>query len=133
MILDASVALSWFFEDERPTFADEVLESLTHEGAQVIPLWRLEVANALLVAERKGRIDPAYTARILKRVRSLPIEQVEQGAAEDILKLARQFRLSAYDAAYLEVAVRLRTGLATLDAPLARAARKLRALAFGPA
>ncbi|MCB1325392.1 MAG: type II toxin-antitoxin system VapC family toxin [Spirochaetales bacterium] len=129
--MDASVTLSWFFEDEQKPAAEELLDRLDQHDIRTISLWRLELTNALLVAERRNRITPAYTAQVWKRLRALPIVLIDSGSPEDILKLARNHKLSAYDAAYLEAAWRLKTPIASLDAALSKAARKLRLLAPG--
>lgn len=126
-VVDASVVMSWCFEDEGNGYAETVLESLESAAALAPAIWPLEVGNVLLVAERKKRLDQAASVRFLSLLGSLPIT-VEQEPPErmckEILSLARAHALSTYDACYLDLAMRLALPLATLDAPLAKAARK---------
>jgi predicted nucleic acid-binding protein len=125
-ILDASIALAWFFEDEADAYAEAVRDSMTKAVALVPALWYLEIGNALLVAERKGRTSESRVTRFLTLLTSLPIRPDHETAARawtDTLGLARKHRLSTYDAAYLELALREGLPLATLDEPLRDALR----------
>ncbi len=125
LVLDASVALSWCFEDEGDEYAFQVLDSLRTEEAVVPTLWMLEVSNGLLVAERRGRIDSATVTKFTRFLLSLPlaIDPAERGRAfGETRRLARSHGLTSYDAAYLELGVRLGVPLATLVAALAAAA-----------
>ena len=127
LVLDASVALSWVLPDESNARADAVLERLEAEPVFVPQLWTLEISNALLAAERRGRIGEAQVQRGLTALLALPISVETAEAAQvfaSTLALARQHGLSVYDAAYLDLAIRLALPLATLDGNLARAARK---------
>lgn len=127
LVLDASVALSWCFEDEGGAMEMAVLQRLREDEAVVPALWTLEVANGLVTAERRGRLDAAGVVRSAHLLLALPIvvEPVERsGAASSVVPLARRHRLSAYDAAYLELALRRGIPLATSDAALRRAARE---------
>lgn len=126
LVLDASIALSWCFEDEGSGEALQVLERLRGDEAVVPPLWSLEVANGLLTAERRRRLDAEAVVRAGDLLLSLPI--VVEPAARTrplttVLPLARKYKLSAYDAAYLELALRRNIPLATLDRSLGSAAR----------
>lgn len=124
--MDASVALSWFLSDESDVYADSVLGKLTNHEAVVPGLWYLEISNALTLLERRGRIKEAETTRILSLERGLPIEIDDTPVTEivdGVLSLARRFKLSAYDATYLELALRLGLPLATLDRTLKAAAK----------
>lgn len=126
-VLDASVALAWCFEDEGGEYALGVLESLRTSEAAVASLWPLEVANGLLTAERRGRLDRPAAVTFTEMVLSLPIvvDPVARRRAFDATHaLARTHDLTSYDAAYLELAVRLGVPLATLDRPLAEAAAR---------
>lgn len=126
LVLDASVALSWCFEDEGGAMEMAVLRRLRDDEAVVPALWTLEVTNGLVTAERRGRLDAAGVLRASHLLLALPIvvEPVERsGAASAVLPLARRHGLSAYDAAYLELALRRGIPLATADAALHRAAR----------
>lgn len=125
-VLDASVTLSWCFEDEADAAGDAVLRRLAGGRAAVPAVWPLEVANVLLGAERRGRIGAAEARRFLVLLEALPIEVDAHGLARaprEALQLARAHGLSVYDATYLELAVRTGAALATRDARLAAAAR----------
>jgi predicted nucleic acid-binding protein len=124
-VIDASLTLSWAFEDESTPFTVAVLKSLETLQAVVPALWPFEVANVLRSAERQGRITTAAQAEFLEFLRLLPVVIEHRPAAwlaQQILPLARTYRLSAYDAAYLELAIREGLPLATLDDDLSRAA-----------
>lgn len=126
-VLDASVAVSWFFEDEGGEYASTVLESLTKWHAIVPSLWALEVANVLLMAERRKRCSEAEAVRFVELLESLPIvtdDDTPRHALHGVYQHAREYGLSAYDAAYLELAMRFGAPLATLDKQLAEAATK---------
>ncbi len=127
IVLDASMTLAWLFEDEQ---TDQVLATINHVymgGASVPPLWRYEVANGLQMAIRRQRITPDYRTRCLDKIDELPITIDPEGLSEiwsTTIKLADLYRLTVYDAAYLELAQRRRLPLATLDAALSKAARE---------
>ena len=119
------MTLSWAFECESTLFTVEVLKSLETVHAVAPALWAFEVASVLSIAERRGRMDAAAQGAFLERLRRLPIAIEQRPAtwlAQQILPLARTYRLSAYDAAYLELAIREGLPLATLDDDLRRAA-----------
>jgi predicted nucleic acid-binding protein len=126
--LDASVALSWCFADEENPYARMVLGMLRGANVVVPAIWPLEIANALVVAERRHRLKLTETSRFLSLIEGLDIV-VDPGTSArafgETLSLARRHGLSAYDAAYLELAVRDALPLATLDEDLKNAARKL--------
>jgi predicted nucleic acid-binding protein len=124
-VLDCSAALAWCFPDEADAAGEKLLRALDRGTAVVPGLWFLEVANALAAAERRGRVSRAEADEALRLLSRLPIRADDRSGftlAADLLALARSRRLSAYDAAYLELAARARLPLATLD-------RKLRAAA----
>ena len=127
-VLDCSVAVAWLLEDERIPEADELLDRLDDGAQAVVPgLWRLELGNVLAGAERRNRITGTGIARCLGILARLPIEtdpHTEERALRETLDLARREYLTTYDAAYLELAMRRGLPLATLDRPLARAARR---------
>ncbi|MDQ4106397.1 MAG: type II toxin-antitoxin system VapC family toxin [Actinomycetota bacterium] len=131
-MLDASVALAWAFEDEADEYADAALEALSGGGAVVPGLWGYEVVNALAAGERRGRILPAESARFLTLLRDLPIEleALPFGGLSGLASLAREHRLSAYDAAYLEMAIRRGVPLATRHRRLGEAARRSGVVVF---
>jgi predicted nucleic acid-binding protein len=118
------MTLSWAFEGESTPFTVAVLKSLETVHAVVPALWPFEVANVLRTAERRGRMDASALAAFLERLRQLPIAIEHRPAtwlAQQILPLTRTHKLSAYDAAYLELAIREGLPLATLDDDLRRA------------
>lgn len=124
-VLDGSLALAWCFPDEKAPYPQTVLDSLTDTSALVPALWHLEVANALLVGERRQRCTPADTQKWLSFLRALPIavdEETSARAWNDVLGLARAHHLTVYDAAYLELAARRSLPLASLDDRLKSAA-----------
>ena len=132
-VLDGSIALAWYFKDEADPYADAVAASFATARATVPLIWRLEVANALLTGERRQRSTEAQAFKWLAYLRSLPIEvdeETNERAWSEVLGLGRAHRLSAYDAAYLELALRRRLPLATLDNQLKAAAAAVGVSAF---
>ena len=126
-VLDSSVTLAWCYHDEATVSTDELRDSLVSECDILVPRLYLEVANALHVGERRKRIAPAETQQFLDFLERLPIGvdgQTERLTWNNSLELARQHKLSVYDAAYLELARRKGIALATLDRPLRDAAAK---------
>jgi predicted nucleic acid-binding protein len=126
IVVDASVALAWCFPDEASDYADSVLLALEHQTVFVPAIWPVEVTNALLVGERRKRIRPTDVRRFVELIKGINIYEDVQPVADavsNILPLARDYSLSAYDAAYLDVAVRREIPLATLDGDLQKAAR----------
>jgi predicted nucleic acid-binding protein len=124
-VLDGSVTLAWLFQDEQDPYADAIVAKLPNLEMQVPRLWHLEVANVLLVGERRGRCSQADTTQWLGYLAGLPIVldgETETRAWADTVNLARLHGLSAYDAAYLELAMRQGLPLATLDTRLKGAA-----------
>ncbi len=134
LVLAASVTLAWVFEDEAQPYTDAVLDALAEVEALVPAIWPLEVGNALLVAQRGGRLNQAATVQFLALLWELPItvesERPEQMLGE-ILALAREQRLSTYDATYLHLAMRRGLPLATADEALRRAATRAGSQIYG--
>ncbi len=127
-VLDCSIAIAWCFEDEATEFTDSVLEGLAQGSAKVPSIWFLEVANVLAISERRGRTNQAKITQFLRLLGSLPITvdaKSGEKAFTDVLTLARTHKLTSYDAAYLELALREGLALATLDEELKRVASKL--------
>jgi predicted nucleic acid-binding protein len=125
LVLDSSVTLAWHFADERSEALDAVLTHVAQFGAVVPSLWRLEVANGLQMAVRRKRIDTAFRDASLDALQDLAIKidsETSQQAWSTTLGLADRYQLTLYDAAYLELAQRLRLPLATLDQALRAAA-----------
>lgn len=127
-VLDCSITVAWLFEDESTPQTDELLDRLKDSGALVPALWRLELGNVLAMAERLKRITAAQIADYLDLLGRSPIvtdTETDSRAFREILALARSEGLTTYDAAYLELAVRRRLPLATLDKELIRVARRV--------
>jgi predicted nucleic acid-binding protein len=124
-VLDGSITMVWGFEDEADDYAEAILGRMPDLQAHVPSLWSLEVANALLVGERRRRITPADSARFLAILAAFPITVDEETVAHawaDTMHLARAHNLSSYDASYLELAIRLGLPLAAQDGKLKPAA-----------
>jgi predicted nucleic acid-binding protein len=127
LVLDSSATLAWVYSEERSEEIAKTLDRVTNAGAWVPSLWRLEVANVLEMGVRRGRIDAAFRDSTLADLEFLPIQtdpDTEKQAWRSTLRLAERHRLTVYDAAYLELALRRGLPLATLDLDL-RAAAKL--------
>jgi len=128
LVLDASMALAWVFERQQAkdaARASQLLATCGEEPWWVPGLWQLEVANALLVAERRGLIEPEASDLFRARLASLPISCDDDTAQERqsrLVVLARCHGLSSYDATYLELAQRLGAHLASFDRRLNQAA-----------
>ena len=127
-VLDASIALAWALPDEASDQADRFLSRVTAKDVLWVPsLWWYEVANALVVAERRKRLKEADGIHLIDLYRALPIKtDMVSGTAvmEQLRTLARQYNLTAYDVAYLELALRKGLGLATADLNLQSASKK---------
>lgn len=128
LVIDSSITLAWFFEDERTERADVVMRQVAKTGAVVPALWRLEIANALQSALRRKRINAAFRDASIADLRSFPIavdSETDRHAWGTSLTLAERCQLTLYDAAYLELAQRLRLPLASLDQDLRAASRAI--------
>jgi len=127
-VLDSSIALCWCFDNEATEGTRQLLEHLQADTAAVPNLWHIEIANVLTLAERRRRITAAETAQFIALLEALEIDVDEETwsrALVRILDLAREERLTAYDAAYLELAMRLGVPLASKDGDLCDAAERL--------
>ena len=123
-VLDASLGLQWFLEDETDRkYSLAVLASLSEKHALVPTLWFYEVGNGLLMAHRRKRITLDQIEGFLTRLKVLPIEATQQTPSEilELPALARSHSLTSYDAAYLSIALRFRLPLATTDNALRNA------------
>ena len=124
-VIDASIAVAWILEDEQSELADRVIDSLVSKTAAAPSLWSLELANILIVAERRGRIDAAKRRLLAQGLQDLGVVEISWSQARvfgEVLSLAVKHRLSSYDASYLELAQRLSLPLASLDYDLRKAA-----------
>ena len=127
-VLDRSVTLSWCFEDERLEATDALLKQVVESGAEAPSLWPLEILNALSMAERRRRINADRRQRLCGFLHDLPVNidvETASRAWAATSQLAARFKLTLYDAAYLELAQRLNLPLATLDKELRVAGRAL--------
>ncbi len=128
LVLDSSLALAWLFVDEKTEAAEAVLHSVAEAGAVVPNIWHLEIANTIQLAVRRRRIDGTVRDGFLSYLSALDISPDPETSARawtSTLGLAERFSLTAYDAAYLELADRRGLPLATLDNELRGAADRL--------
>jgi predicted nucleic acid-binding protein len=123
-VLDCSVTMTWFFEDEIDAGSRSLLDRATEGDALAPAIWPGEVANAFLTAERKRRMTHAKVNEDAALLARLPIAiDRETVAADGLITLGRRYALSSYDSSYLELALRLGLPLATRDRRLGAAAR----------
>lgn len=127
LVPDASLTLTWCFEDEATPWTDGLLANLRAGDEATVPAhWPVEVANALLTAVRRARISRDKANRFFGDLRALPIRidpESSESVFDQVFKLAEQYNLTIYDAGYLELAIREGLPLATLDSDLLKAAR----------
>ena len=128
-VLDASITLAWFLDRPTSQYADRIRERLLRGDQGVVPsLWQLEVANGFISAERRGAFTPSDTTEALDNLDMVVAQSIENSpdtvSMRSALHTARKFRLTAYDAVYLETALRQNLPLATLDRQLLAAASK---------
>ncbi|MGI9147965.1 MAG: type II toxin-antitoxin system VapC family toxin [Chloroflexota bacterium] len=127
-VLDASVALSWCFEDEPTSETEAILDRFDSDHALVPTVWGLEVANALLTAERHQRLQVAEATHFSALLLELSISVVPMDLGHTfgaVLGLARTHGLTSYDASYIALAMREGVPLATQDRGLRRVAKQL--------
>lgn len=125
-VLDCSVTMAWVFPDEANDSTDALRESLLKDSAVVPVLWPIEVGNVLLAATRRGRISEDDWPRIRDALAALPIDFDPESCdrvLDSVLPIANEYKLSVYDAMYLELALRLGLPLATLDQELIAASK----------
>lgn len=134
LIIDCSITMAWCFADEATDEASKVQDRLATEAAVVPAHWTLEVANVLAMAERRGRISALESEQFVSLLGVLDIQMDEEApkrALSQILSLCRIHKLTSYDAAYLDLALRRGLPLASLDDDLRRAAKKLGVVVLG--
>jgi predicted nucleic acid-binding protein len=125
-VVDSSFTATLFLPDETNDESAALAGRIGRDGATAPALWQLEMANLLLVAERRKRITPAMHKQITEALDVLPItvqSPLTRGQRSDVIHLARRYALTAYDAAYLELSVRLNLPLATFDEALRKASK----------
>jgi predicted nucleic acid-binding protein len=128
LIIDCSIAMAWCFADEGTEETAQVQDRLITEAAIVPAHWSLEVANVLAMAEKRKRISVADATEFVKLLGALDIQVDEEASSrvfDHVLPLSRSHALTSYDAAYLELALRRRLPLASLDDDLSRVATSL--------
>lgn len=133
-VLDNSIALAWCFEDEQPEHVMNLLDRVTETGAFAPSLWPLEALNGLLIAERRRRINAGLRRRFANFLHELPImidTETADRAWTATVELAERLRLSLYDATYLELAMRRKLPLATLEKELINAAKASGTIVLG--
>jgi predicted nucleic acid-binding protein len=127
-VLDASVALCWFFEGQKTAYTEAVFECLAKGDEALVPVvWPLEVVNSLVVAARQKTITATQLETFVRDLKDLPVEVDLEGigrAYTSVLRISRQHQLSSYDAAYLDLALVEGLPLATLDKNLHAAAKR---------
>lgn len=134
LVLDSSVTLAWLYSDETTEAVRQVFDQLSESGAWVPGLWRLEVGNILEVGVRRGRHNAGFRDSTLTDLALLPIQtdsETDRHAWGATAHLAARHRLTLYDAAYLELALRRELPLATLDRVLRNAAKAENAQLLG--
>lgn len=115
-VLDTSITMTWCFEDETSALSEVILDRLKRDPAVVPSLWRYEVTNVLTVGQRRGRLNESQAIRFLTLLGKLPIRTDDaEPDPKTLLAVADRHGLSAYDAAYLELAQRKGLNMATQD------------------
>jgi predicted nucleic acid-binding protein len=135
IVVDCSVTMAWCFEDECDALADAVLGRIGEVEVWVPSIWPLEVANVLLVAERRGRLDPSDSTRFLELLGDLPIlvdGSTHERAFGAVVTRGRALGLSSNDAAYVDLAERRGALLATRDSRMAAAGAQTGIQLFEP-
>jgi predicted nucleic acid-binding protein len=126
-VIDNSVVMSWCFKDETSKYTDAMLDYLEQSTAYVPAIWPLEVSNVLLVAERRKRLSQSDSSRFISLLLELPIIVEPESPVRmlsEILALAREYKLSSYDASYLDLAMRKGLPIATTDKNIIAAAKR---------
>ena len=126
-VLDASITLAWALPDEASNYSDSILKQVASGKAWVPDLWPHEVANGLVMAQRRKRLTAAQRALFIEELLRLPIEVVgatARAVLEAQAALADRYALTAYDSAYLDLALRKGVPLATQDKALSDAAKR---------
>ena len=123
IVIDASIAAAWVFDDESDPRADALISRAVNGDGIVPQHWHLEVRNAVIMGERRGRLTYEQAQGCLFDLSQLRLRTDSEPDIDAALSLTRAHGLTIYDAVYLELALRRRAALATLDSRLGRAAR----------
>ena len=133
LVIDASLAASWCFPDERTDYTNAVLKAISTPLEAIAPrLWAYEVRNAVLMGLRRKRITLADALEFLESITVLPIRLTDPVSYDDVFHLANHHALTIYDAAYLDMAIREGLPLASLDKALRKAALDSNVVLFHP-
>lgn len=125
LVLDASLASTWCFPDERTSYTNGVLQAISSSVEAFAPrLWAYEIRNSVLMGVRRGRIGHADAEEFLSSLADLNIRLADPVSYDAVFALAQSNGLTVYDAAYLDLAIRERAQLASLDDALCKAAVK---------
>lgn len=124
LVLDASVVAPWVLLDESHPVSDASYDRMRQEGALVPQLWHYELCNLLISNERRQRLTEERSQLFLKQLEVFNIQVDHDARVSNVMSLSRRYNLTFYDATYLEIAVRLKLPLATLDHALAAAAKQ---------
>jgi predicted nucleic acid-binding protein len=131
-VVDASIAAGWLLPDERTEIADALAMRMQSEDALAPDLFWHEIRSLMVTAARRNRIPEAALYLSLERLATVPLRNAGASDALTVARLAIRHGLSAYDAAYLDLALREKAPLATLDKKLAAAARAEKVVVLGP-
>ena len=135
VVLDASVTVAWFLQDESSTESGPLLNYVAKAGAAVPQIWKMEVANVFTQAVRRGRISDSHRERAMAALRALPIREDAEGTSNvwtTVVDIADRFQLSIYDATYLELSARTGLPIATADKAMKAAALSMGRRLYSP-
>jgi predicted nucleic acid-binding protein len=130
-VADASIVAAWLLPDEDDALSRAALQALRRDKVIAPAILWFEVRNVLIVSERRGRLDEERTGKAISILNRLPIETDREPNDAQVIRIARRRQLTVYDAAYLELALRLELPVATRDARMAKAALEEGATRFG--
>jgi predicted nucleic acid-binding protein len=130
-VIDASILAAWFLDEKSDPRVEAAFDMVARVETLAPSLFYYEIRNALLVSERRNRITEAMSAAFLRDLGLLPIRLGPTGDDASLMTLARKWKLTVYDAAYLELAKREKLPLATLDRALEKAAFAEGVVLFG--
>jgi predicted nucleic acid-binding protein len=122
LVVDASILAAWFLDEESNPRVEAAFDTVARVETRAPSLLYYEIRNALLMSERRNRITEAMSAEFLRDLALLPIRLEPPGDEASLMALARNRKLTVYDAAYLELAKRQGLALATVDRGLEKAA-----------